>query len=254
MNMRHYRGRSALLVGVLLGLFSVHAPAGETTLHWGYEGPQGPEHWGELGDEYHLCSEGVNQSPVDLVADVPAELPELQFEYYSSPLDEINNGHTIQQNVQAGSFLRVPELGLNFELKQFHFHSPSEHTVAGQSYAMEAHFVHADQNGALAVVGVLFTEGENNPVLDQLWAFMPEEGQSSRQTIGIEQTGLLPPTREYFSYAGSLTTPPCSEGVRWAVLKTPIEASAEQIAVFKKRMGPANNRPVQPHNARMILD
>ena len=115
--------------------------------------------------------------------------------------------------------------------------------------------MHMDEDGGLMVVGVLIDEGEEHPVLKKLWAFMPEStGETSEQAVGIEETNLLPPTSDYFSYSGSLTTPPCSEGVKWIVLKTPIEASAEQITTFKERVGPATNRPVQPHNARIILD
>jgi carbonic anhydrase len=223
--------------------------------HWSYEGQEGPTHWGELADEYKMCSEGVNQSPIDLIADYNADLPSLEFEYYSSTVDEINNGHTIQQNIKPGSFLRIPERGENFELKQFHFHSPSEHTVGGKSFDMELHFVHAHANGGLLVVGVLMNEGEEHPVLKKLWAFMPEKaGDTSQQPVAFEETGLLPPTDDYFTYGGSLTTPPCSEGVRWIVLKRPIEASAEQIATFKSRIGEANNRPIQSNNARLIID
>ncbi len=226
-----------------------HAP------HWSYEGEEGPEHWGELSEDFSMCSEGWNQSPINLVNDVHANLPELKFEYYSSLVDEINNGHSIQQNIKPGSFVRIPERGLSYELKQFHFHSPSEHTVDGKSFAMEIHFVHSDENGELAVVGVLIDEGEEHPVLSQLWAFMPENpGDTNQKPIGIEETNLLPPTREYYAYSGSLTTPPCTEGVSWVVLKTPIHASAEQIATFKNRVGQATNRPVQPIHARMILD
>lgn len=223
--------------------------------HWSYEGEEGPEHWSELGDEFRMCSEGKNQSPINLVSDIHTELPELEFEYYSTPLREINNGHTIQQNVDPGSFLRIPDRGFEFELKQFHFHSPSEHSINGHFYAMEMHFVHASKDGELAVVGVMVSEGEEHPVLKKLWSFMPEKaGDTSEQPIGIEDTNLLPPTRNYYSYGGSLTTPPCSEGVKWIVLKTPIEASADQIETFKNRVGPATNRPVQPTNARFILD
>jgi carbonic anhydrase len=230
--------------------------AEQSAPHWSYEGEEGPEHWGELADEYIMCSRGLNQSPINLVADLHADLPQLVFDYYSkSILDEINNGHTIQQNVQPGSFLRIPDRGVSFALKQFHFHSPSEHTVDGESFAMELHFVHADENGAFGVVGVLIDEGEEHPVLSKMWTFMPENaGETSVQSIGIEETDLLPPTREYFTYGGSLTTPPCSEGVKWMVLKTPIEASAEQIAIFKDRVGSTTNRPVQPPNARVIID
>jgi carbonic anhydrase len=246
---------STLLGGLFLAVVPQYSLAEEGAAHWSYEGEEGPEHWGELADNYRMCTEGRNQSPIDLVSDVRAELPELEFEYYSTPLREINNGHTIQQNVEPGSFFRIPVRGVEFELKQFHFHSPSEHSVNGRFYAMEMHFVHADEHGELAVVGVMIEEGEEHPVLKQLWSFMPENpGDTSEQPIGIEETDLLPPTRRYYVYGGSLTTPPCSEGVKWIVLKTPIEASAEQIETFKSRVGPTTNRPVQPTNARLILD
>jgi carbonic anhydrase len=255
MKTRKYIQFTALLGSLVLLFVSLPLMAGEGAPHWTYEGEEGPEHWGELGEEYRMCAEGMNQSPIDLVAVVNADLPELVFDYYSTPVDQINNGHTIQQNVMAGSFLRIPARGMSFELKQFHFHSPSEHKINGQSFAMELHFVHANEEGALGVVGVLIKEGKEHPVLKQLWSFMPENaGDTSQQPIGIEDTNLLPPTREYFTYGGSLTTPPCSEGVKWIILKTPIEASAEQIAIFKSRVGQATNRPVQPHNARTILD
>lgn len=223
--------------------------------HWSYEGENGPEHWSELSEDFLMCSEGWNQSPINLVDDIHAGLPELEFDYYSSDVNEINNGHTIQQNIKPGSYLRIPERGVEFELKQFHFHSPSEHTINGQFFAMEIHFVHSDDEGKLAVVGVFINEGEEHPVLNQLWSFMPENpGDTSQKPIGIEETDLLPPTRDYYAYSGSLTTPPCTEGVKWIVLKTPTHASAKQIATFKDRVGPATNRPVQPINARTILD
>lgn len=244
-----------LLLSISLLFICQPLLANKEAPHWTYEGEEGPGHWGDLAEEYRMCAEGVNQSPINLVANVHAELPELQFDYYSNPLNEINNGHTIQQNVNPGSSLKVPELGINANLLQFHFHSPSEHKVNGQSYAMEMHFVHSTDDGSLVVVGVLINEGEEHPVLKKLWSFMPENtGDTSKQAIGIEETDLLPPTRDYFTYGGSLTTPPCSEGVKWVVLKTPIEASAVQIATFKERVGEASNRPIQSQNARVIAD
>jgi len=245
----------ALLTLLPLGLIPPSLLAEQDAPHWTYEGEEGPDHWGELIAEYRMCSEGKNQSPVDLVADVHTELPELVFDYYSTPVDQINNGHTIQQNIRPGSFLRIPDRGASAELKQFHFHSPSEHKIDGRSFAMEVHFVHVNKEGAYFVVGVMIAEGKEHPVLKQMWSFMPENpGDTSVESIGIEETNLLPPTREYFTYGGSLTTPPCSEGVKWIVLKTPIEASAEQIATFKSRVGEVTNRPIQPPNARLIID
>jgi carbonic anhydrase len=244
-----------LVLGVSLLFGSPLLLAGEGSVHWSYTGEEGPTHWGELADEFMMCSGGVNQSPVDLVADIHADLPVLEFDYYSSHVNQINNGHTIQQNVEPGSFLRMPSLGESYELKQFHFHSPSEHTVNGESFDMEIHFVHVNEKGGLLVVGILMKEGKEHPVLSKLWAFMPKNaGETIQQPTGIEETDLLPSTIDYFTYGGSLTTPPCSEGVRWVVLKNTVEASAAQIDVFKSRIGEANYRPIQPHNARMILD
>jgi len=255
MNTEYRMKLSVILGSLVLFLVSPLLLAEDEAPHWSYEGEEGPEHWGEIADQYRMCSEGWNQSPIDITVDVHAGLPELVFDYHSSDLNEINNGHTIQQNVEPGGFLTITGRDVRYELKQFHFHSPSEHTIAGHSYAMEMHFVHTSEKGALAVVGVMIDEGDEHPVLNKLWSWMPEHaGETSEQPIGIEETDLLPPTREYFAYGGSLTTPPCSEGVTWMVLKTPIEASAEQIARFKERIGPATNRPVQPHNARLILD
>jgi carbonic anhydrase len=245
----------ALLALLSLGLASPSLLAEQDAPHWTYEGEEGPDHWGELIAEYRMCADGMNQSPINLVADVHTELPELVFDYYSTPVDQINNGHTIQQNIRPGSFLRIPDRGVSYEFKQFHFHSPSEHKIDGRSFAMEMHFVHASEEGAYFVVGVMIAEGKEHPVLKQLWSFMPENpGETSKDPIGVEETNLLPPTREYFSYSGSLTTPPCSEGVKWIVLKTPIEASAEQIATFKSRVGEFTNRPIQAANARLIID
>ena len=246
---------ASFFASLALFLAIPQAYAGENAPHWSYGGEDGPDHWGELSAAYRMCSEGRNQSPIDIKVDLKAGLPELVFDYHSTPLREINNGHSIQQNVEPGSFLIVPDRGLHHELKQFHFHSPSEHTIAGQSYAMEMHFVHVGEDGMVVVVGILIEEGEEHPVVNKLWAFMPENpGDTSEQPIGIEETNLLPPTREYYAYSGSLTTPPCSEGVAWIVLKTPVELSAEQIERFKERVGPITNRPVQPHNSRLILE
>jgi carbonic anhydrase len=246
---------STIFLSFALALTPMCVLASEEHVDWTYEGEHGPAFWGELSDDFHLCDDGKNQSPIDLERNINADLPELVFEYVGQPLLETNNGHTIQLDVEPGSFLRIPSRNSDYELKQFHFHSPSEHKVEGQSFAMEIHFVNSNEDGRLAVVGVLFVEGQENPELGKLWSFMPEHvGESKKVSVGIEETNLLPPTREYFYCSGSLTTPPCSEGVVWIVLKTPIEASAAQVALFKTRMGPATNRPVQPHNARIILD
>ena len=251
--------RNIPVITVLLFLVFSVTPAvlaaSDEVNHWSYEGEEGPEHWGDISADFHMCRDGRNQSPINLQENIPADLPELVFDYVTQPNRETNNGHTIQLDIEPGSFLRIPSRNRNFELKQFHFHSPSEHKIDGKAYAMELHFVHADENGALAVIGVMFSEGQEHPVLNKLWSFMPEHaGESIELPVKVEETNLMPPTSDYYYYSGSLTTPPCSEGVAWIVLKTPIEASAEQIAIFKDRVGPVTNRPVQPHNARIILD
>jgi carbonic anhydrase len=223
--------------------------------HWGYQGEEGPEHWGQLSPGFSLCGDGKNQSPVDLSTGFDLELPELIFQYHGTPVRELNNGHTIMLEVSPGHYLEIPELQQRFDFKQAHFHSPSEHTIDGNSFAMEIHLVHANEDGELAVVGIMFEEGEEDPMLNRVWSFMPEhEGETTESPLTVFEAGVMPPTREYFRYNGSLTTPPCSEGVTWMVLKQHMTASEEQIDRFQQRVGPLTNRPVQPHNARLILN
>ncbi|MFC1690164.1 carbonic anhydrase [Pseudomonadota bacterium] len=240
----------------LLVLFaSSNAQAAGSDAHWSYEGDAGPEHWSELSADFSRCQGGQNQSPVDLVADFKVNLPELVFDYHGTPIRETNNGHTIMLNAAPGNFLSVPERQVKAELKQAHFHSPSEHTINGEHFSMEIHLVHSNEEGHLFVVGVMVEEGEENPMLNRIWSFMPEQvGGTSESPLTVFEAGVLPPTRNYFSYAGSLTTPPCSEGVSWIVLREPLTASAEQVERFKQRVGPATNRPVQEKNARAILN
>ena len=243
------------LVISLGALIFSSAQAAESEAHWSYAGDDGPEHWGELSDEFLRCKDGQNQSPVDLVADFHVELPELVFEYHGTPIRETNNGHTIRLDSAPGNFLAIPEKGWRFELQQGHFHSPSEHTVNGEHYPMEIHLVHTDGEGQLVVVGVMVVEGEEDEMLNKIWSFMPEQvGETRESPISVFEAGVLPPTREYFSYDGSLTTPPCSEGVSWIVLREPLTASMEQVDRFKQRVGEATNRPVQKKYARTILD
>lgn len=238
-----------------LSIFAAPKTIAAESAHWEYDGEAGPEFWADIDEQYQVCRSGRNQSPVDLSTDFEIDLPKLIFDYkIQKTVHETNNGHTIQVDLEPGSFLRIEGSDTQFEAKQLHFHSPSEHTVGGQSFAMELHIVHTDANGRLGVVGILFREGDENSTLERIWAHMPEKaGQSYDETTPFAEDRLLPPTRDYYRYNGSLTTPPCSEGVTWIVLKNSIEASAEQIVKFQKTMGHATNRPLQPHNARMIL-
>ncbi len=220
-------------------------------VEWGYSGDTGPENWVKLSPEYSACA-GSNQSPINIKDLVEAELEPVVFNYESSGSEILNNGHTVQLNIQPGSSILVD--GIEFELKQFHFHLPSENQLHGKSFPMEAHLVHADKNGNLAVVAVLITEGEANQALAKAWQQMPEEGETLALEANISPLEILPTDRDYYRFNGSLTTPPCSEGVRWIVMKHNVSASKQQIDQFLHQLGHHNNRPVQAVNARTVLE
>ncbi len=225
--------------------------AHHAAVHWGYEGAGAPHYWGDLKAEFATCKSGRSQSPIDISAAVITSLPAIEINYQDTVLNVVNNGHAIQVNYQAGSFINVG--GKRFNLLQFHFHSPSEHTIGGKAYPMVAHLVHKADDGQLGVIGVMIKEGKASTLLEQLWAHMPEE---AGKTVTVEEerinvSDLLPRDLTYFNYSGSLTTPPCTEGVHWMVLAAPVEASAEQIARFRA-LYPNNARPVQPVNGRII--
>jgi carbonic anhydrase len=219
---------------------------------WGYSGDEGPANWADIDDDYEMCGLGKNQSPIDLDGFVEAELAQLKMDYQAGAADIVFNGHAVQADYAPGSKLTVD--GRSFELKQFHFHSPSENHVKGQSYPLEAHLVHSDAKGTLAVVSVMFKEGAANGLVGQLWPKISSTvGEKVPLAGGDNVTGILPQSRDHYRYNGSLTTPPCSEGVWWFVMKNPMTVSADQIATFQKVLGFANNRPIQPTNARPVL-
>ena len=221
--------------------------------HWEYQGTHGPEYWGTLDKAYSACVSGKQQSPINISRVKPAPLPALAFDYKRSPLRIIDNGHTIQVNYAPGSFFTFGDQ--RYELQQFHFHHPAEERVDGKAYPMVAHLVHKNAAGKIAVVAVLLSQGNASAFLERLWSYVPKEkGQEvSPQGVSIDLNELLPPTRGYFTFAGSLTTPPCSEGVTWFVLKQPVPASKEAIEVFAEKY-PHNARPLQPMNGRVILE
>lgn len=241
--------KRALIAVGLLSLssfaFSNGGPA------WDYTGATGPDNWATLSPEYGACA-GSNQSPINLTGFIDAELPPIAFHYEAGSSEIVNNGHTIQINTLPGSTITVD--GIEFELKQFHFHVPSENQIHGKSYPMEAHLVHADKNGNLAVVAVMVTEGKESKVLAKAWAEMPKVGEKIALSSDILPLEILPSTRDYYRFNGSLTTPPCSEGVRWLVMKHPVSASKAQIGQFLQVIHHHNNRPVQPVNARPVLE
>lgn len=221
-------------------------------VHWGYEGEGAPENWASLDPEYAACGEGMEQSPVDIIADAPVNPDDVVYAYAESAVNIVNNGHAIQVNYDEGSTAEID--GVTYALQQFHFHSPSEHTVAGESAAMEMHLVHGDADGNSAVIGLLLVEGAENPAFAPIWDNMPaEEGDPvTIEGVTINADDLLPEDRSYYHYMGSLTTPACTEGVNWHELVTPIELSADQIAAFRA-IHDGTNRPIQPMNDREFL-
>ena len=227
---------------------STPASSGE----WGYSGEHGPAHWGDISPKFSACKSGVNQSPINLDKFVEANLAPIAFHYGGQATEILNNGHTVQANYAPGS--TIVANGKTFELKQFHFHNPSENHIKGKSFPMEAHFVHAAKDGSLAVVAVMLEEGAENAALKKLWAQMPQHaGVKNAMKAKVAATELLPKSRDYYRFNGSLTTPPCSEGVLWMVMKTPVSLSAAQVEAFHHVMHHANNRPIQATNARPVL-
>jgi carbonic anhydrase len=241
------------VLSILLGgvLFTSGNSFAEGTTHWTYSGEEGPENWAKLTPEFGACT-GKNQSPINLTDFIEADLKPIKISYQAGGNEILNNGHTVQVNYAAGSSILVD--GIQFHLKQFHFHAPSENHINGKSYAMEAHLVHADSDGNLAVVALMFTEGADNKALAQLWPLIPENAGGKNalpSSFAVEQ--LLPSNHDYYRFNGSLTTPPCTEGVRWLVMKEPVSASQKQVEAFSHVMHHPNNRPVQPVNARPVL-
>jgi carbonic anhydrase len=237
---------------IMLGMLTTGLSGISGAQHWGYSGEAGPENWSKVDAKNAMCAMGRNQSPIDLTAPIKAELAPLKLAYSTNSSDIVNNGHTVQVNYAAGSTLNVD--GRAFELKQFHFHAPSENKVGGKQFPLEAHLVHADKDGNLAVVAVMFQEGAANALLTKLWESMPTKAGAKAALSGaLNVSDLLPADRSYYRFNGSLTTPPCSEGVRWFVMKAPASVSKAQVAQFAKAVGFANNRPVQPLNAREVL-
>ncbi|MDE0193149.1 MAG: carbonic anhydrase family protein [Gammaproteobacteria bacterium] len=219
--------------------------------HWGYGSDDGPAVWGRLSPEYALCAIGNRQSPIDIVGATPADVPVVAFHYQPMKLEVRNNGHTIEVASTSENWIDID--GARYDLTQFHFHTPGEHTVEGRPFDMEVHLVHRNAAGTLAVVGVLVRRGDEHPVLDALAEQLPKPGESlSIEEEKVAAFKLLPRASRIFRYEGSLTTPPCSEGVQWLVLQTPVEISDAGLAAFEAILG-NNSRPVQPLNGRELL-
>ena len=215
-------------------------------VHWGYEGDNGPEHW---GDAFPVCGKGKKQSPLNIIGPFEKSKDTLSVDYKEGPLKMLNNGHTIQVNIEPGSTLTIGKE--SFDLLQFHFHRPSEEQVDGKNASMVAHFVHKSKEGKLAVIGVMLNEGKDSAAIKTLWANLPpKEGEEFLPPkVTFNPASMLPKEMGFYNYEGSLTTPPCTEGVQFYILKTPVDISKQQLAKFPFKL---NARPVQSLNGRKI--
>jgi carbonic anhydrase len=220
--------------------------------HWDYAGDAGPEAWGRMRPEFSKCATGQRQSPIDIRGGIAVDLEPIRFDYRPSSFSVIDNGHTVQVNLEPGTSITIT--GRRYELVQFHFHRPSEERINGRQYDMVVHLVHKDAEGHLAVVAVLLDRGSAQAIVQTVWNNLPlEKGDEVRAGSRIDLAQLLPEDKRYYTYMGSLTTPPCSEGVLWMVLKQPVPISMDQVAIFS-RLYPMNARPIQQADGRLIKD
>lgn len=244
-----------ILVSFILGACGSQTQQPSTTEppHWTYEGEEGPQHWGELDPSFAVCGTGTKQSPIDISAPSEQDLANIVFHYASSTVNILNNGHTAQVNYDAGSYIELDSV--RYDVIQFHYHAPSEHVIDGKAFPAEIHIVHKNVEGQLAVVGILLAEGAENSAFAPFINNLPAE-KSDVQDAGvtIDANEFLPTVQTTFRYSGSLTTPPCSEGVNWLVMTNPVELSSEQLSKLEKLFEHANNRPVQPINDRSLLE
>ena len=241
---------AAALIIAPLALSNVACAESGHTAHWTYEGHEGPEHWGDLSHNFGMCKDGMAQSPINISNVTSAALSDIETDYKKTSLDVVNNGHTIQVNYNNGSTINVD--GKTYKLLQFHFHSPSEHHIDGKPADMVAHLVHQADDGQLAVIGVLINKGANNKTIETIWNNLPSTTGSKKNSAMINVADLLPADLSYYNYSGSLTTPPCSEGVNWMVLQNPVMASAGQVAKFTETFA-RSVRPIQPLNNRTVM-
>lgn len=221
-------------------------------VHWGYEGNELPENWAKLSPEYQMCGLGKNQSPINISNTIQADIGELDIHYGKTSGNIVNNGHTVQITEKNPNDYIILD-GQKYTLTQFHFHAPSENQINGESFPVEGHFVHANSNGDLLVMAVMFKEGSNNQSADQLLSLLSEQENTPANFDSVNIAAFLPEQTHYYRFSGSLTTPPCSEGVTWIVLKEPMELSKTEIDKFTHAFKHHNNRPTQPLNGRLII-
>ena len=244
---------AAILMVILIALTAQgNSKSTAEAPHWSYEGEEGPSHWGEIDPAYALCKTGTNQSPIDISSPAEKDLANISFHYQPSEENILNNGHTVQVNYDAGSYIELD--GVRYDVIQFHYHAPGEHSLGGKTFPAELHIVHKNADGNLAVIGILLEEGAANPAIDPFTSNLPAAKSDAKDAgIKINAYDFLPAVQTTFRYNGSLTTPPCSEGVTWLVMTTPVQLSAAQLekltAIFE-----GNNRPAQPLNGRTLLE
>lgn len=220
--------------------------------HWSYEGELGPRNWGKINPDWVKCSSGTRQSPIDIRDGMKVDLEQINFDYRPSGFNVTDNGHTIQVGISGGNFITI--MGRTYELMQFHFHRPSEERINGRGFEMVAHLVHKDSEGKIAVVAILIERGKPQSLIQMIWNNLPlEKNETNSPPTVLDMNDLLPTRRDYFTFMGSLTTPPCSEGVLWMVMKEPVQASGAQLALFS-RLYPMNARPIQSNSGRVIKE
>ena len=220
--------------------------------HWSYEGDSGPANWSKINVDWAKCGNGSRQSPVDIRDGMKVELEQISFDYHPSSFNVVDNGHTVQVGVSGGNYITVQNR--MFELQQFHFHRPSEERINGKAFEMVVHLVHRDAEGRQAVLALLLERGAPQATIQTVWNNLPlEKFETMQPTILLDPAEMLPARRDYYTYMGSMSEPPCSEGVLWLVMKQPVQASPAQMALFS-RLYPLNARPIQPANGRIIKE
>lgn len=243
--------RLPIIAALALGFATL--AAAQTTAHWEYEGKNGALRWGKLDPAYKACSNGHEQSPIDIRgAHLNKALQPIEFHYKAGSVTLEHNGHTVLVNVNPGSYIVAG--GVRYDLQQFHFHHPSEEAVKGKLSDMDIHLVHKSADGKLAVVAVRLVEdrGAPNAVLAALWPHLPNTaGATAKTSEMVNPGGLLPADRGYWTYMGSLTVPPCTEGVRWFVLEEELGLSRDQLRAFAA-LFKVNSRPLQDLHGRRI--
>jgi carbonic anhydrase len=243
---------AAVIYTALLAACSQPSHVEEHHPHWSYQGEEGPAYWGKVSPEFATCATGHLQSPVNLPSNAKKVNSQLRYHYSSVNYEMENNGHTIQFTPEVKSANLTLD-GKQYTLQQFHVHTPSEHTLDNKHFPMELHFVHISENGAITVIAVMIEVGKENPQLKSILAHNVKASEKVVLSDMINVQNLFPKDTTHFSLKGSLTTPPCTEGVNWIVFKKPLQASRAQLEAMEKMIGMKNNRPLQNLGDRVVV-